>query len=185
MTAIPLEFQVRVDAQGPFRATLEMVTESIDVSSMNGKSVPNLAWEFVDEAGHYHAWTKSEDLPTLHRSVRHIECDHVHDDDEDECGGWDKITYACRICAEEVEPAYVTDFTPQLMAGRSYWEARVMGVHLEPGTKVSVSFSTPHDGRVRYFGVAGVLSNEITSTLADEVAYVSKLYGDGPLGRKR
>lgn len=185
MTA--LEFQARVDAQGPFRCSLEVTSEVIDVSTAAGSQVPNLAWEFVDEAGHYHSFTKSEELPTLQRSVIHHPADEaeVPDDDEEIPDGWDEIIHVCRLCAQPVAPQYVADHSTKVIPGRSFWEATLYGVHLEIGTKVSVAFSTPHDGRVRYFGVADVLANNITSTLQDEVAYVTKLYGDGPLGRKR
>jgi hypothetical protein len=184
-----LVFQVRPDGQGPFSCALEVTQQYVDVSSFSGERHPNLAWEFVDEAGHYHAFAKDETLPTLDRHVTHRTCgelDHLHTDlDEvDECGGYDEIRTVCKLCAEPVEPAYVTE-APRAKAipGRSFWEATIYGVHLEVGSKVSLAFSEPATGRVQWFGIGGVVGNGI-ETYDGGATYVTRVFGDGPLARK-
>jgi hypothetical protein len=185
MTAGPLEFVARVDAQGPFRVTLEMGTDEIDVTTATGVRHPDLAWEFVDEAGHYHAWTKDGQMPTVDRNVERIPCRGfscvlIHDDDEETCGGDEKVTIVCKLCGEVVEPKYTVDHSRQFLPGRSYWNADVYGVHLHPGDRVSVSFATAHDGHVRWFGIAQVGAISIKDS-----TYVTTIHGAGPLGRKK
>lgn len=182
MTTAGIQLQARVDAQGPFRASLEQHTDVIDVSTAWGTQAPNLAWEFVDEAGHYHAWTKAHTLPTLDLHVEHVPCVLEHED-PDECGGEDKTTYACRLCGAAVEPPYVRDSSKQVLPGRSWWDAIIYGVHLEMGMRVSVAFSDAPTGRARWFGIARVVGQEVT-TDGDGATYVTKLSGEGELGRK-
>lgn len=185
-----LVFQVRPDGQGPFQCALEVTSEYVEVTTMMEERRPNLAWEFVDHAGHYHAWAKDETLPTADRNVRHVTCreaDHLHTDldEAEECGGEEQITTVCKLCAEPVEPAYVTEApAPQSMPGRSFWTADIFGVHLAPGSKVSLSFSEPATGRVRYFGIASVVGIGIQGHNGD-ITCVTKMYGDGPLSRKK
>ena len=183
MTA--LEFVVRVDAQGPFRCTLEQETDVIDVTTATGTQSPHLAWEFVDEAGHYHSWTKDGNLPTLAVTVNHFPCNHMHTDLEEleECGGYDETKTVCLLCAEPVDPKYVVDHSKQYIPGRSHWESNVYGVHLEMGMKVSLAFANAHTGRVLWFGVGEVVAQNIT-TETEAVAYVTKVVGISPLGRK-
>jgi hypothetical protein len=182
MTGTALEFVVRVDAQGPFRCTLEQETDVIDVTTATGTHTPNLAWEFVDEAGHYHAWTKDGKLPTVAVTVNHFPCNHDHED-EDECGGWDESKTVCLLCAEPIEPKYVVDHSKRYLPGRTRWEANVYGVHLEYGMKVSLAFANAHTGRVLWFGMGQVVAQNITTEM-DAVAYVSKVTGVTALGRK-
>lgn len=179
MTTKPLEFVARVDAQGPFRANLEAGQDVVDVTTMTGRHTPNLAWEFVDEAGHYHSWTKDGELPTLSRHEERIPYPNMSED-IDEAEEEVRVTLVCKLCGETVEPKYDVDHSPQFIPGRSYWNATVYGVHLHPGDMVSMSFSTARTGRVRYFGVAQVTAIEIK-----EATYVTQLAGAGPLGRKK
>jgi hypothetical protein len=175
-----LEFQVRVDAQGPYECNLEMTTDVIDVTTFLGRQVPNLAWEFVDETGHYHSFSKDGKLPTLQIHVQHMNCSIQGPHDDDECEGWDKRFAVCRLCAEEVEPKYEVDHSPEFVPGRSQWTAEIRGVHLEPGKDVSLAFSTAHTGRVRYFGTGKVMALNIT-----DATYVTLIGGQGELARKK
>jgi hypothetical protein len=167
-----LEFQVRVDAQGPYECNLEMTTDVIDVTSAFGVRSPNLAWEFVDEAGHYHSFTKDGHLPTT--SVHSI----IHGAGSDE--EWTETYRVCKLCAETIDPKYDVDHSTQVMPGRSSWIAEVRGVHLEAGKEVSLAFSTAHTGRVRYFGIGKVIALNITDS-----TYVTLVGGTGELGRKK
>lgn len=179
MTAGPLEFVARVDAQGPFRANLEMGTDEVEVTTLTGVRSPDTAWEFVDETGHYHSWTKDGQLPTMDR--HEVETAPAwEDEDGEEYPATVEVIYRCKLCHEEVEPKYTVDHSRQFIPGRSYWSAEIMGVHLHPGDKVSVSFSTAHTGHVRWFGIAQVGNISI-----QDATYVTKLHGAGPLGRKK
>jgi hypothetical protein len=181
MTAGRLEFVARVDAQGPFRANLEMGTDEVEVTTATGVHTPDLAWEFVDEAGHFHAWTKDGQLPTVDRHVERIPCGHMHGDLEEleECGGSERVTIVCKLCGEDVEPKYNVDHSRQFIPGRSYWSADIYGVHLHPGDKVSVVFANGHTGRALWFGIA-----EVGPISIEDSTYVTRLNGAGPLGRK-
>lgn len=176
-----MEFQVRVDGQGPFRADLEVSTEVIDVSTLGSKQTPDPAWEFVDAAGHYHSWTKAGELPTLRRHVIAYAMTS-----EDETWDTEEVLYTCSICGHPASPEYVTTGPSphkEVMQGRSSWEAIVYGVHLEIGSQVSVSFSTPVQGKVRYFGIGQVVSHNI-SMEAGGATYSTKIGGHGNLGHK-
>ena len=174
---------------GPFPCTLEVTQEYVDVSSFTSESRPDLAWEFVDEAGHYHAWTKDETLPTLDCHVQHSTCGDSGNrqtdlDEMDECGGEDHMISVCKLCTEPVEPAYVTEAPrSKVVPGRSFWEATIYGVHLKVATQVSLSFSEPATGRVHYFGIGNVDSIGAYAH-EGEPTPVTKVYSDGPLARK-
>ncbi len=156
-----LSLQVRPNGQGPFDCILRITQEYVEVIARAGAQIPDQAWEFVDEAGHYHSWSKDEASPTLERRV-----------------GWrsNEIQTVCVLCAEPVTPAYTTEPTRRAVPGPPSWEAEIFGFHLAVGSKVSLSFSGPATGRVRYFGVGCVVETGPDGT---------KVLGQGPLGRKK
>jgi hypothetical protein len=172
-----LNFQVRPDGQGPFNCLLEITQEYVDVTTIGGVHVPNLAWEFVDEAGHYHAFGKDESLPTVDRHVVRHECS------DPECDGVDEIRTVCKLCAEPITPAYNVDSGQKAIPGRSFWEASILGVHLAINTKVSLSFSEPATGHVQYFGIGQVVGNGL-ETHDGGATYITRVFGQGPLARK-
>ena len=49
---------------------------------------------------------------------------------------------------------------------------------------MSLSFSEPATGHVRYFGIGGVVGNGL-ETHNGGATYVTKVYGGGPLARKK
>lgn len=192
MTAGMVPVLIRVNGQPAVRGTLEMGTDLIDVTSF-GASKPNMAWTFTDPAGHFHAWDKDENLPTLDRRVEVLECpmDHPHtvpddlDDDEDldECEGMERHYYACRICGYEVQPDRVPVLDKQYAPGRSWWTVTTQGPDLSAlrGQDVSVTISSP-DEEPRFFGVAHVMTTGLF--IDTEETHMATLTGAGPLGRR-
>lgn len=176
MTAVSAK--VRVDNREPVAGTLEVVTEVVDVTSLTATK-PNLAWEFIDPAGHFHAWDREGKLPTLDTVSELISCLAP---DECGCEGYSVARYVCAICAWDVNPAVVPDPGPHTMPGRSWWVVTAR-VELEMGAMVSVVISSG-DTAPKFFGVARVSSVDVDGGPAG-ITYVSHLQGAGPLGRKR
>lgn len=187
MTA--LSFLAHVDNLGPFPAKLEVTQETVDVSTLGGARVPDLAWETRDESGHYHAWTKDGDLPTLGRTVTSAPCrtQDCIDGEDEPCYGMEAIAYSCLICHAEIEPAYkLAPPSPEFIPGRQYWEASVLDLYLDPPQLVSVMFTHEPVGKQRtivLFGV-GTVTESAAKDRTDRVEYVTKIYGNGALGRR-
>jgi len=180
--------RIRVDNRDPLPGGMEMGTDVIDVTTIGGRTLPNLAWEFTDPAGHFHAWDRAGTTPTLDKNLVHHLCEaeshEVGDgDDEDPCACWSEVKYACSICGWEVEPATMTDHSPEVVPGLSWWSVEVRGLELERGAKVSVVI-TAGDETPKFFGVAVAIATDY-HTEEDKLLTVTRLQGTGALGRKR
>lgn len=180
---------IKVDNRDAVKGALEMGVDEVDVTTL-GATKPNLAWEHVDPAGHFHAWDREGTLPTLDRHTQHVGCDMPTscgqgDDEEGDCPGYNRTFYVCKICAE-VEPIRIPDVDRKFLPGRSWWNATVETLEpLEYGTLVSVVL-TAGDGAARYFGVAQVGASTTTFQVGDLPGLITtNLHGTGPLGRKR
>lgn len=157
-----------IDGGAEVPAELDIETEQIDVTT-TGKTVPDMAWEHVDQRGHYHAWTDGGELPTLDVRSEHEECTGSHDLDPDDplfidCEGYDVTVHSCKICGEIVEPGtkFIPSFGREYTPGRTTWTVRV-GAHLEHGQSVSVLLRT---GASSAFGIGQVVKvDEGTSTI--------------------
>ncbi|MBO4272370.1 hypothetical protein [Microbispora triticiradicis] len=70
---------------------------------------PDPGWEFIDDAGHFHAFAEDGELPTLNSERVDVPCDGS-------CGGvcqgegYTELRWTCRICEQEVKPGYVPDY---------------------------------------------------------------------------
>lgn len=182
--------KIRVDNRDAVKGTLEMGVDEIDVTTL-GATKPNLAWEYTDPAGHFHAWDREGTLPTLDKHTRHVEwCSGLHftggEDEDEERACYDVTFYACKICAAEVEPARIPDLDRKFIPGRSWWTVTVETLEpLEFGARVSVVLSAG-DGAARYFGVAQVGQGKTTFQVGDLPGLVTTtLHGVAALGRKR
>lgn len=162
---------LRIDNQPAGQAVLTVTVDEIDVTAMS-RTRPNMAWSAVDPSGHFHAWAKGQELPTLDRSV---EIHEVGVEDEVE-----EVHYACKLCGWEVRPAYITETPPrEVMPGRRSWGVVCEGPRLAQGAQVSIQFSGPR----QWFGLAQVVSVGMTTRGAAPV-YVATLGGIGPLGER-
>lgn len=181
-----LPVSITVDGRKASGGTLEQGTDMIEVTALI-QSQPDLAWEFVDPAGHFHAWTKDGKLPTLDKRVEHVECTLEPDDDpdEDECSGYDRTFYVCRICAFEVKPNTINDPSRRYIPGRSWWTVVVEGLdNLEYSKMVSVVM-TVGDGAAKYFGIARVGTTGGMGAVDGPWVPMATLTGAGELGRKK
>jgi hypothetical protein len=176
--------QVSIDGGPPVAGSLDVQVETIDVS-MASKTEPDMAWEFVDAFGHYHAWSQEADnpLPTLRGRIRHVEC-VGHGADGEDCEGYDVTVYDCVICGQPVEPKTITYTSPfrETAPGRKHWTVQVdSDVPLAHGTLYSVRVSI---GPELLFGVGTVLTSEFNRDLIPG-AYPTTICGVGPLGRRK
>lgn len=163
-------------------ATLSIETEQIDITTRS-KTSPDLQWEYVDPTGHFHAFDRDGELPTLIPRSRDADCDGS-------CGGvcggegYTITEYFCAICDAAVEPVWVTTTTfREFMQGQTYWtvevEARI------PGERVSVRLTS---GAPLYefqaFGIAarGPIRAEGGP---DGVRVWTTLHGVSPLGYRK
>lgn len=184
MTNGMLNVIIRVDNRPAVKGSLEMGTDMVDATSMH-ETRPNLAWEMVDPAGHFHAWDRDgKTLPTLDSHTRHVDCEGDHVGGTEDLTCYDVRYYACKICGWEVTPERFPDPGPHLIPGRSWWTATVEGLELEYGQTVSVVLSAG-DGAARYFGVARVGTTGGIGAVGGEFTAMATLHGAGPLGRKR
>lgn len=124
---------------------------------------PDPTWEFIDAAGHFHAWGTEpkeqfgrREIPTLTRSSRHIDDHGTECDLGDRCEGYDVTVWNCAICGEEIEPRYITrrDVTINFPGLTSWY---VEAVVLDSGL-LGVEQVTVRLGRdeIEYFGRAAV-----------------------------
>ncbi|ETK36105.1 hypothetical protein [Microbispora sp. ATCC PTA-5024] len=94
---------------------------------------PDPGWEFIDAAGHFHAFAEGGELPTLNSERVEMPCDGS-------CGGvcegegYTVLRHTCRICGQEVEPGYVPDY-----------EARTVGepIFLRKMATVTITSAEP------------------------------------------
>jgi hypothetical protein len=158
-------------------ASLSVEYEQIDVT-VGTKTEPDWKWTYVDQAGHFHAWSDDTDrgqLPTLTSGTEHHACDFGHGAD---CEGYDVTVYSCAICGEEIEPKTVSHspMGREYMRGRMTWTVQVeQHVGADP---VSVRLTAPG---VTYFGVAARTRSSLTLGETPRTTLV----GISPLGRRK
>lgn len=182
--------KIRINDGPEIAGDLTIDTEQIDVTVMT-KSKPDMAWEHVDTHGHFHAYDKDGELPTLESRSIHVDCACERDEYDPEgwdCDGYDETIYVCTICEETVEPKVIT-WSPigrEYMPGRKTWTVTV-DANLERDDKVSVRIvsGAPAD-EVVLFGVATVVAVGHTRQFGDgPVERTVQLVGVGPLGERR
>lgn len=155
--------------------TVHIQHDMIDVTSFIPKMQPDPAWQFVDEAGHFHAFTLRGELPTIETKYRRVSC---ADQQDCNCDGYDEAERVCRICGEEIAPGYEVVAPPgekEFIPGQVSW--RVTDVPVDGATPlfglVSVRCRSD-DGAHEYFGIAQVTT----------YAHHRELVGVGELGKR-
>jgi hypothetical protein len=107
--APPAPMTVSINGGQPLACSVRFEQDMIDVSSLTA-SKPDPAWQMVDAAGHYHAWAKGGQLPTLTIVEVPEPCEECDDDEDDEpCEGHTRTEYQCRLCHQVIEPRTVPD----------------------------------------------------------------------------
>jgi len=158
--------------------TWDVETEQIDVT-LEFVIRPDPEWSFVDQQGHYHAFTADDEhniLPTLRGTfIEEAE----------------SVVYRCRICNTEVKPKWTTQrsthrtYAPgkmswrvELRAGRPH--ARLLSEM--NGTSVSVRIE---EGDTTVFGIG--LLRTIGAGVGDdgEIKWSGCVYGNGPLASRK
>lgn len=138
-----------------YDGTLTVEQERIFVGT-DRATKPDPSWEFVDKAGHWHAYSEDGSLPTLRTAPKHRPCDGACGEG---CDGSIEVRYRCRICDKRVRPARVPDEAARTatMPGMKSWSVTIKGVDPPPrrsftsGAKVSVRAEF---GLRTYFGIA-------------------------------
>jgi hypothetical protein len=184
MSASNVGGAVRID-NGPLcQANLQITVDEVEVTAI-GATRPDPGWSQVDEAGHFHAWTKDGTLPTLVVKSERETCDMAHFPwhDEEECTVRERSWHECSVCGAIVTPGRVPDSGRKTMPGMMHWQVTVWTMNWEDalalqGRRVSITF---HRGeRVQAFGFAmgGPASGELGG-----LATVT-LQGAGALGQR-
>lgn len=158
------------------------ITQTHEVIRTN-LPAPDLSWTFQDANGHFHAFDKGGDLPTLNAVPRHVDCDGS-------CGGicqgegYNVIDYTCVLCGEVVEPGSLPGPHSETLPTPVEWDVTVHGnVDLlfgMIGQKVSVrAVTTPRNEATARaeFGIAVV-----TAVTVDGDEGEATLLGFGELG---
>ncbi|HEY9473936.1 MAG TPA: hypothetical protein VIS06_08800, partial [Mycobacteriales bacterium] len=140
---------------------------------------PDLAWTHRDNLGHFHAYSKGGELPTLRTELVHVPCD------DGCCEGYSIPEYHCRICGEVVDPPVVPDREAMQrgvpMAQPVRWTVEapmVEGFAHDLADTLSVVIRA--GGRV-LFGFACVAEAQWTGTLARDATGTVTLEGLGEL----
>lgn len=165
---------VRIDNGDPYPARL-VIEQDIRIEHTN-LPIPDPAWEFVDAAGHFHAYDTANELRTLSARREHRDCDGSCGD---QCKGYEVTVYACRICNEVVTPRLLIGPHSFPVHGRMSWHIDLEGID-EQAAPVPVRLAKQVSARFTctdtvWFGVAFVQHVRRDNTL---------LRGSGPLGRR-
>ncbi len=181
---------VSIDGGPTLPGQLE-INQDIIVEPVSGARKPDPSWEYVDQAGHYHAYTENGRLPTLDVKYEQVPCGGSCGD---VCGGegYTVDHHHCRICGEEVKPATLPDTDPVICPGLKHWtvtvesaqassDEQILGPFLSaPAGQVSVRVDTSsHAARRRHFGV-GIVAN-VNSRPG---AITAEIIGTGELGSR-
>lgn len=136
---------------------------------------PDLRWSDTDPSGHFHAYAHDGSLPTLDTIREHVDCNGCGDED---CDGYDVVTYVCSICRAPVEPK-TKPAEDKIVPGQKSWEATV-DIPVEMGKVVSVRAEL--GGRTA-FGVGRVVSFEMRNERAAQttIGGISELGVTKPL----
>jgi hypothetical protein len=129
------EVTVSINGAEPVPAMFSMDTAVIDVSGLTA-SKPDMSWEFIDAAGHFHAYDHEGNLPTIVHREERIEvergpepdltqqlwdedADDFWTDDDDERDGYSITHIECGICGEAVTPQRITSDPRRMIPGRT------------------------------------------------------------------
>lgn len=142
---------------------------------------PDPTWEYVDAAGHFHAWAAERKTPTLVTSSRHIDDHGTECDLGDRCEGYDITVWNCAICGEEIAPAFITRRNATLtFPGLTSWTVEAVVLDAELIGAESVTVRLGGEDRER-FGRAAV-----TGWRADGDGRITlTLTGWGELGERQ
>lgn len=166
-----------IDNGEPVSGSLEIEQNYETIESLYGTK-PDPAWEFIDEAGHFHAYDTAGELPTLDGRARHVNCDGS-------CGGvcggegYNVTDWHCRICDQLIEPGQVDDRGPHQIAT---WRSWAVVVESERTIEGRVTVRIRMGDRV-LFGVADASTTTITHALG-RTTITTKLFGYGALGQR-
>lgn len=121
------EATVSINGAEPVLCGFAIDVEQVDVSTF-GHWKPDMAWEYLDPAGHFHAFDHDGELPTLERREQLPERGDVPPDDD----YWfsdEVVTYHCLVCGAEVEPRskYVPTPYRQFAPGRTSYALTMVG----------------------------------------------------------
>jgi len=162
---------VAINNATPVECELDYQVERIDVTTISGTE-PNPAWEFVDAAGHYHAYDTEMKVPT----TRQVAFPMPHDDncpqhdldddylddyaielvddvnhaDDEPCEGWTRYETQCELCGEQIAPGRRPQ-GPKSIPGRSSWTLKVPGQY---SLTDRVSIKVTAGSRTTFFGFA-------------------------------
>lgn len=164
-------------------ASLTIETEQITIESCTATR-PDLRWERVDRAGHFHAYSSDGTLPTLEARDEQMPCPGGCDDPG--CDGYTVTHYQCVICGEEIEPERVPDSGPKTFPGPTFWTVEVeqrATAQIEP-SGVMVSIRVSHDGQ-EMFGAATRGEWQAMSGGPAGVRLRTTYHGVTPLGRRK
>lgn len=148
---------VSIDNGERIPAHVTITNEVQIVRTAGTPTKPDPAWEFIDAAGHFHAYA-GDDLPTCDPYYIGHPCSF--DDHEDECEGWIETTYVCAICRESVKPGRVPDRTEFFIPKPA--EFRFAVDSFVPHSPASVRVFNGDELAV--FGVAEILAQELSGT---------------------
>lgn len=173
----------RVNDEPAVPCTLAIERE-IEMVYTDGAMAPDMAWQTVDDMGHFHAYSEDKSLPTLRRRDRHVPCDGA-------CGGvcggegYTAVEYVCAICGRTVDPGVLPERGPIAVPGRKSWSVEIQDA---PGTPYPVGHVVivrveSEDGDLYAFGVAKVAGSDIRVTRS-RMTYSCTLINAGPLGTR-
>lgn len=139
-------------------------------------------WSYRDKAGHFHAWSTTEEdhYPTLFQVVYTCPSEHLDGD-----AWWCECstTWECRICREPITPGMIAGPHEEMYPGLTHWEVilecREGCPQHEVGAMVTLEATT---GMGKRFGVAVVTSTTISGMGTAIVQSRTLLTGAGPLG---
>jgi hypothetical protein len=145
---------VFVGTSGPWPGSLTVEQEFIPVTSERS-SRPDHRWVAVDNAGHWHAFTRDGKLPTLREYAEHVECDGS-------CGGicegegYHVTRWKCRACEKPVAPRFIQEYgRTEMIPGPRSWHVQLTApTYLPvPQHRDQVSVRATFGDRI-YFGLA-------------------------------
>ena len=173
--------QLIVNGKPVERATFEISREMIETTALPGNE-PDHAWFNIDPAGHYHAFNKEGELPTL--DARYADVRTFGDyETEDVFIGW-----FCAICGAFVEPKYKPtrpDGFATYTGGRVEWGGEFWstgtGSRFMHGQRVSIRIP-----EMRRFGIAEIIEYEYEGNAYGEMTRIRYKYiGIGELAERK
>jgi len=174
-----------IDGGPPVRGRLE-VDQHVEWVRSERATRPDPAWEFTDDASHWHAFAKDGELPTLRGTSVQVPCDGS-------CGGvcggegYTVVRYTCRACDQEVQPNYLPDWeartrgTPVL--GLKEWSVQIEDAWSD-AYQLGKAVSVRHDAAgTTLFGIGAIANLERTFDGTTDLM-TATIAGTGPLGQR-